>query len=156
MFSSVVVTVGDFLGLDVTARSESRFVAASVLPTAGTPRAAEAMPPGASSEPDPKADSKSALTGLISESSSRVLVAVPTFWAEWAGDEKFAHPSSTLGLGLGLIPPEDFAGLSKGLSNGVTVEAAKGLESQGLPVSMATSPETEPDSMTSEPELLSL
>ena len=90
----------------------------------------------------PKAASKSALTGLISESSSRVLVVVET-----GEDEKSAQPSR--------FEP-DLAGLSKGLSNGVVVEAARGFESHGLPVSKATSLEPEPDSMTSDPELLSL
>ena len=67
------------------------------------------------------------LTGLISESPSLAL--------------KLAQPSADLGPG-----DED----SKGLSKGTVVEAAKGLESQGLPISMATSVATpDPDSMTS-------
>ena len=50
---------------------------------------------------------------------------------------KSAHPSSAVGL----------AALN-GASKGVSVEAAKGLESHGLPVSMAVA-SVEPDSITS-------
>jgi hypothetical protein len=122
----ILSSVGDFLGLDVLRSLTTGFSTAEIPGDPLPPEMANSCPKLTSA----------VLTGLISESSSRILA---------LGDEKFAQPSSTLGFGL-----------SKGLSKGVTVEAAKGLESQGLPVSMATSPETEPDSMTSEPELLSL
>ena len=71
-------------------------------------------------------------TGLISESPSLPLSAL-----------KFAQPSEVCD-GDGFGPGED----SKGLSNGTVVEAAKGFESQGFPMSIATSV-PEPDSTTS-------
>ena len=51
---------------------------------------------------------------------------------------KSAQPSSVVGFAS-----------QNGASKGVSVEAAKGLESHGLPVSMAVASEVEPDSMTS-------
>ena len=65
------------------------------------------------------------LTGLISESCCSL-------------ELKLAQPSADLG------PGED----SKGLSKGTVVEAARGLESHGLPMSIATSV-PDPDSITS-------
>ena len=51
---------------------------------------------------------------------------------------KSAQPSSTFGL-VG----------QKGVSKGVSVSAASGLESQGFPVSMAVASDVDPASMTS-------
>lgn len=146
MFSS---DVGDFFGLDVTAKSEEselleslvKFVESGLLVASVTTL-------GEFDDGDPKAASKSALIGLISESSSMFLATIVAPPVVGAG-EKFAQPSST-------FEDADFAGLSKGLSNGVMVEAANGFESQGLPVSIATSLELDPDSITSDPALLSL
>ena len=80
----------------------------------------------------PKSPLPEFLTGLISESPSLTL-----------SELKLAQPSLEGCEGFG--PGEED---SNGLSKGTTVEAAKGFESQGFPMSMATSV-PEPDSTTS-------
>ena len=145
MFSS---DDGDFFGLDVTAKSEESELLESLVKFVESGLLVASVTTLGEFDGDPKAASKSALIGLISESSSMFLATTVAPPVEGAG-EKFAQPSSTFAV-------DDFAGLSKGLSNGVMVDAANGFESQGLPVSIATSLELDPDSITSDPALLSL